>query len=277
MAITPTHGKNGQSTKKSSFPGSIQKVPWPWRISHAPANFPNAAGFTRSSKLWVTTVPVPKATITASGNRMRSAIAIIDHPSDHSTPLNRNGNVDVQANATIVKFRNINHDPRVQKNLLTCWTVLPRESDKYPPVPARRKNTGAQKCVIHRVKKSAPVVCERSSGAYPAPLKKPRVWSKAIRITAAPRSKSTQYNRDRSTAGRRSRKSSATGMSIAGPGGAVLETVLLIDKALLDLVVLHCWLSPAIAMKTAKMRFTLREYEKARKRGLSQRELAASQ
>src|SRR5205823_504531 len=67
--------------------------------------------------------------------------------------------------------------------------------------PAANMNTGAQKCVTHRVKKSAGVVRARSVGENDmAPrLIKSRMWSSAIRIMTAPRSASSERSRDEGT------------------------------------------------------------------------------
>ena len=49
-----------------------------------------------------------------------------------------------------------------------------RRLDRKTATPARKQNVGAQKWVIHRVKKYAGVVCSTSVGSNDAPLMKSR-------------------------------------------------------------------------------------------------------
>ena len=56
------------------------------------------------------------------------------------------------------------HSPRVTRNRETDARFIPRRVARYEPVPARNTNTGAQKCVIHRVKNSTALVFVKSSG-----------------------------------------------------------------------------------------------------------------
>src|SRR5437762_3400235 len=53
-----------------------------------------------------------------------------------------------------------------------------------------KKKSGAQKCVIQRVKNSAVHVCDKLSGSKVRFVKKSRVWSIAITTMTAPRKKS---------------------------------------------------------------------------------------
>ena len=65
---------------------------------------------------------------------------------------------------------------------------------KKAEIPARKMNTGAQKCVIQRVKKSQGVVAARSVGEeYQVPSPKyMRTWSSAMMTMTMPRSKSME-------------------------------------------------------------------------------------
>jgi len=55
--------------------------------------------------------------------------------------------------------------PRVKRNQESSFFVLPRRVERNAPVPARKTNVGAQKCVIQRVKKRAVEVFAGSSGS----------------------------------------------------------------------------------------------------------------
>jgi hypothetical protein len=70
-----------------------------------------------------------------------------------------------QAHRTTVNSSTISHRPRVARNRATSLRLRPLASDRNALVPARKTKTGAQKCVIHRVKNSATDVCERSVGS----------------------------------------------------------------------------------------------------------------
>ena len=74
----------------------------------------------------------------------------------------------------------------------TCYIKEDAEEAKRKAlVPARNTNTGAQKCVIHLVKKNATDVCVGSSGANAVMAMKALTWSSAIMIITRPRSRST--------------------------------------------------------------------------------------
>ena len=60
---------------------------------------------------------------------------------------------------------NINHNPRFNKNAANSFLVF-LSPTKNAEVPARNTNTGAQKLVIHLVKKTAVFVCVISVGSY---------------------------------------------------------------------------------------------------------------
>src|SRR5215208_987182 len=86
----------------------------------------------------------------------------------------------------------MSQSPRVNRNeavsLLFVFLTPYRNAD----VPARNTNTGAQKWVIQRVKKSRGVVVARLVGsAYHVPAAKYiRTWSNAMMIITSPRRKS---------------------------------------------------------------------------------------
>ena len=63
-----------------------------------------------------------------------------------------------------VNSRTISQKPRVSRNVDSCPRVLPLRHHRNAPIPAVNMKTGAQKCVIQRVKKRTGVVCERSVG-----------------------------------------------------------------------------------------------------------------
>ena len=65
----------------------------------------------------------------------------------------------------IVSSTITSHTPRVQRNRDRSALVVPgRSRRKNAPSPAVNMNTGAQMCVIQRVKNSAAVVRDKSSG-----------------------------------------------------------------------------------------------------------------
>jgi hypothetical protein len=91
----------------------------------------------------------------------------------------------------MVSSRMININPRLIKNpesfFFDCVFFCIRKED----VPTSRINTGAQKCVTHRVKNKAGVVLERFSGLKPLLLnRKTLAWSIAISTITIPRKKS---------------------------------------------------------------------------------------
>jgi len=98
--------------------------------------------------------------IAGSGNHTRAAINTIDQPSAQITPAvhGTTRNVKYQPTDTTVSSSSTSQRPRVRKKRLISGTVRPRASERLAPNPARRKKTGAQKCVTQRVRKSAGVV-----------------------------------------------------------------------------------------------------------------------
>jgi hypothetical protein len=137
--------------------------------------------------------------IVGSGNHTSAAISTIDQPSAQITPAvhGMTSNVKYQPTETTVNSSSTSQRPRVRKKRLISGTVRPRASERKAPNPARRKKTGAQKCVIHRVKNSAGVVWTRSTGSNRAELKNDLVWSSAMSIIASPRRQSTDTSRSR--------------------------------------------------------------------------------
>lgn len=98
---------------------------------------------------------------------------------------------NVQAKVTMTASTKISHKPRVKRNHATCF-LLVWTPYKNADVPARKTNTGAQKCVIQRVKKSNGVVVARFVGsAYQVPSPKyMRTWSSAMITITTPRRRS---------------------------------------------------------------------------------------
>src|SRR6516165_6458127 len=110
-------------------------------------------------------MPAPSPAIQRTGSLMISDIATIDQPSAQITCTNgTEANAKFHAKRRTVSSRNINQRPRVQKNRVACGNDFPRATERYAPAPASRKNTGAQMCVMTRVKNNAPYVLLRSSG-----------------------------------------------------------------------------------------------------------------
>jgi hypothetical protein len=58
----------------------------------------------------------------------------------------------------------INHNPLLIRNMLSSFFVL-RRLCRYIDVPERKTKTGAQKCVIHRVKNNVGDVVARFNGS----------------------------------------------------------------------------------------------------------------
>jgi hypothetical protein len=65
----------------------------------------------------------------------------------------------------MVSSININQRPLVIKKILSSFFDF-RADCKYADTPDKKTNSGAQKCVIHRVKKSTPVVEFIFSGLF---------------------------------------------------------------------------------------------------------------
>src|SRR5262249_26925459 len=101
----------------------------------------------------------PSPAIQRIGSLTISAIATIDQPSAQITCTNgTEANAKFHTKRRTISSRNINQSPRVQKNRTAWGNDSPRATERYAPAPASRKNTGAQTCVMTRVKNSAPYV-----------------------------------------------------------------------------------------------------------------------
>jgi hypothetical protein len=100
--------------------------------------------------------------------------------------------VKSQAKVSTAICRKINQSPRVMRKIASSLLVLPCEPARNAPVPARKTKTGAQKCVIQRVRNRATEVLFRSVGLKWALVKKARVWSKAMITMTSPRNTSTE-------------------------------------------------------------------------------------
>ena len=68
------------------------------------------------------------------------------------------------ANRNTVSSNTTSQRPRVQRKRDNWLLVRPQLNQKNAPSPVVNMKTGAQKCVIQRVKKRAAVVRVRSSG-----------------------------------------------------------------------------------------------------------------
>jgi hypothetical protein len=80
-------------------------------------------------------------------------------------PRNLMSKLKKTPNFTTVSSSTINHKPRVTRNFDSSRLLFPRANCKYTLVPARNTKTGAQKCVIQRVKNSATFVRVGSVGS----------------------------------------------------------------------------------------------------------------
>ena len=91
---------------------------------------------------------------------------IMDHPSAHNIFRITGPELMLKLNPkrTTTISKNTSHRPRVQRKRESWLLVRPRLSQKKALIPAVDMNTGAQMCVIQRVRKSVAVVRERSSG-----------------------------------------------------------------------------------------------------------------
>src|SRR5262249_13859674 len=89
----------------------------------------------------------------------------------------------------------MSHRPRVSRNRDRSVLVRLFPIHKKAPIPAVKAKTGAQKCVIQRVRKRAVVVRARSVGRndMAAALMKSRTWSMAMMMIIAPRRASTAW------------------------------------------------------------------------------------
>jgi hypothetical protein len=90
---------------------------------------------------------------------------------------------------------NTSHRPRVIRNHASSRGVL-RAAMSPALVPARNTNTGAQKCVIQRVKYSGTETLGSCTGSCVEPvMKKSRTWSSAMMMITRPRNMSMEPRR----------------------------------------------------------------------------------
>ncbi len=170
-------------------------------IVHSGDSAPNSVARTPSKALCSRIVASDSAAITRIGRWISAARMIIEPPSANSVSSSTgNDGSKLRSNATRITTisTTISHRPRVQRKRESWALVRPgRASQRRALVPASSTNTGAQRCVIHRVKKSSGVVVVRSVGCcdIAATWKKSRVWSSAMMIMTSPRSVSTACRR----------------------------------------------------------------------------------
>src|SRR5262245_34653959 len=180
-AITPAHGTSAYAKTNTGGPEAGQTPPCK-NAQIQPAR-PQACGATPSKRLWPSTSAAPNAAMAGIGSHTRAASTTIENPSAQSVAAKK-GSKDCEfgshPNRLMVSSATARKSPRVSRNRDSSSRDLPRASDRRAPVPASSMNTGAQKWVIHRVKKSAGVVRETSVGSNGTPLRKSRAWSMAI-------------------------------------------------------------------------------------------------
>src|SRR6185503_1052913 len=99
---------------------------------------------------------------------------------------------NVQAKLMMVNSATMSQMPRVNKYHESWLILVLFDPYRNAEVPVRKTKTGAQKCVIQRVKNSRGVVVERFVGSeYQVPKAKyMRTCYRAIMIITTPRSKS---------------------------------------------------------------------------------------
>ena len=89
----------------------------------------------------------------------------------------------------------INHAARLTRNCASACRLF-RAVISPALVPASSTNTGAQKCVIQRVKKTAAVILGLVIGSCSVPtIVKSRTWSMAMITMTSPRTMSIALNR----------------------------------------------------------------------------------
>jgi hypothetical protein len=105
--------------------------------------------------------------MTRGGTQTSRASPIMQAPSTHSTSRNTGYSSDtlkLYASRITVSSRSTSHIPRVSRNPASWLRERPRRHQNQAPSPAVMMNTGAQKCVTHRVRNSSGVVRARSVG-----------------------------------------------------------------------------------------------------------------
>ena len=119
---------------------------------------------TKSNALWPATrsaADTPRSQAAAGRSLRRSARNSIAIPRDQSVAMKPIGHrLKSQTNLRTKNSSAIRKRPREARNRARVSGVLPRASERNAPVPAKKLKPGAQKCVTHRVKKSAGHVCD---------------------------------------------------------------------------------------------------------------------
>src|SRR5260370_19193670 len=127
---------------------------------------PNRLAGTESARSCSAITPMLITAKTRIGTRTRKPSATIDQPRAQRIerkikPLTKRKFV---AKRNAVSSSNTSQRPRFQRKCANWLVVRPRRNHKYAPTPALNMKTGAQICVIQRVKKRTGVVRVRSSG-----------------------------------------------------------------------------------------------------------------
>jgi hypothetical protein len=119
-----------------------------------------------SVRLCAAIVAIDMTAMRARGSQISAAMTIIDQPSAHSTIPIAGSSWKPNCHPTAVKVSSatMSQSPRTRRKRLVSAVDIPRFFAMPIPIPARRKNAGAQKCVTHRVAKSAAVPRARFSG-----------------------------------------------------------------------------------------------------------------
>src|SRR5947207_2885106 len=172
--MTPIHGISGYAAIKLQ-PGAISNDPPRCSTIQSQPNWPHAAGEMASNALCVAIISTPKRVTYHVGRKTSAANTTIDQPMAQSTAaaVEWKSKLNPQPrHFTQVISKIASQSPRLKRNQESSRFVRPRPSDRNAPVPARKMNTGAQKCVIQRVRNSAPDVFVKSVGSYGTLVKK---------------------------------------------------------------------------------------------------------
>ncbi len=118
-----------------------------------------------SRRLWPNKISTPMARIILGGKHTTAHMMTMARPSTQITCSRNIGDAGLKLHAKLITTvsSSISHSPRFNKKPANSFFVF-LSPTKNAEVPARNTNTGAQKCVIHRVKNTAPFVCCISSG-----------------------------------------------------------------------------------------------------------------
>src|SRR5213595_2141779 len=166
--MTPIHGISGYASMKLQ-PGATSNDPPLWSTIQSHPSWPQASGETPSNALCVAIITTPNSVTHQVGRKTSAANATIDQPIAQSTAaaVEWKSKLNPQPrHFTQVISNTASQSPRLKRNHESSRFVRPRPSERKAPEPARKMNTGAQKCVIHRVRNSAGNVLVRSVGSY---------------------------------------------------------------------------------------------------------------